>query len=112
MRFAPSHEWASLEGEVATVGLSSFARKELGEIVHVELPKVGQLLHAGDVVCLLESNKSASEVYTPLSGRVLSIHERLRDHPELLNKWEEEVWLFTLKVSDLSEYDQLLSHEI
>jgi glycine cleavage system H protein len=100
MHFTPTHEWISIEGRLATIGISDHAQKELGEIVYVELPKIGQIVQSGEEVCILESTKAAADVYSPASGKVIAINELLRETPSLINRAaESNGWLYKLELS-------------
>lgn len=110
MRFTESHEWIRLEGNVGTVGITDHARGELGEIVHIELPKQGQQLKAGEEVCVLESTKSAADIYSPVTGSVIEVNERLKDSLEMLNRSSElDGWLYRIELAHPKELDHLLS---
>lgn len=112
LKFAQTHEWVRLDGDIATVGVSQFAQEELGEVVFLELPwddagsrvfQAGQ--HFGDV----ESVKATSELFAPVSGELVSVNEALRDRPELVN--DEPYgggWMITIRISDPSELDKLM----
>lgn len=104
MRYAPSHEWALLEKDIATIGISAFAQEELGEIVHVELPKIGTLLKAGEEAAVLESTKAASDIYSPLTGEVIEVNPSFSQE-------KKQDWLFKLKVSASHEYALLMDEE-
>ncbi|WP_406837315.1 glycine cleavage system protein GcvH [Streptomyces sp. AHU1] len=109
LRFAESHEWARLESDgTITVGISDHAQKALGDVVFVELPKVGKVLAAEDAIGVVESVKAASDLYTPVGGEVLAVNEELIDSPELLNDEPYDSWIFRLKPSDRTEFDHLL----
>lgn len=110
VRFTDSHEWVSITDRIATVGISEYAKKELGDIVAVELPKVGSEIRAGEEVCILESTKAAADVYAPLSGKVVAIHSELtRDLHPLNSDPQGRGWLFRLEVSDFKEFERLMS---
>jgi len=112
MYFTPSHEWISLKENIGTVGITKFAQKELGEIVHVELPKVGTVVKAGEEVCVLESTKSAADIYAPVSGEIIAINENIRNAPSSINGApEENSWLFQIKISDPNEIGSLMDLE-
>ena len=81
MRFTESHEWLQLKGNVGTVGITDYAQRELGEIVFIELPKVGHKVKAGQETCVLESTKAAADVYAPVSGKIIAVNEDLRKNP-------------------------------
>lgn len=109
MKFTETHEWIEAEGEVGKVGITQFAQKELGDIVYVELPKVGKQVNAGDEVVVLESTKAAADVYSPVSGTIVEINTALTAAPEKVNlSPENEGWLFKLKYSQKSEIDHLM----
>ena len=110
MRYTESHEWISLQGKVGTIGITDYAQKELGEIVYIELPKVGQKIKAGEEICVLESTKAAADVYAPVSGKVVEVNESLRKSPSSLNQAaESDGWLFRIELSNLGEWNQLLT---
>lgn len=112
MRYTESHEWISLQGKVGTVGITDYAQKELGEIVYIELPKVGQTLKAGQEACVLESTKAAADVYSPVTGKVVEVNEALRQSPSSLNQAAETAaWLFRIELSHPREMENLLTRE-
>ncbi len=108
MKYTKTHEWVSLNGNIATVGVTEHAQKELGDIVYVELPKLGHKVKAGDEIVVLESTKAAIDIYTPLSGQIKEVNESLRESPEQVNfSAEKEGWLYKLELSNTSELDVL-----
>jgi glycine cleavage system H protein len=109
-RFNETHEWVSVEADnIATVGISDFAQSQLGELVFVELPELNDNVTAGDEIAVVESVKTASDVYTPVSGEIVAINEALQNEPNLVNDSAENAgWLYKIKLSDKSEYDALL----
>ena len=110
--YSKTHEWAVIEGDEATVGVSAYAAKELGDITYVELPKIGSDVIVGDSVGVVESVKAASDVYSPLSGTVNTINKNLEDDPGLVsNSPEEKGWMYKLENIDLDELEDLLSEE-
>ncbi len=110
MRFTESHEWIQVSGKTGTVGITEYAQKELGEIVYIELPHVGQIMEKGQAACVLESTKAAADVYTPVSGKVTAVNEKLRVAPGGINEAaESEGWLFQLELTRPQELDHLLS---
>lgn len=112
MKFTKSHEWISLSDNVGTVGITHHAQKELGEIVFVELPKVGKTVKAGDEAIVLESTKAAADVYTPVSGVISEVNTALESHAERVNQSAEgEGWLFKITLSDLEELSGLMDAE-
>ena len=112
-QFLSSHEWAKLEedGKV-TVGISDYAQDQLGDIVFVELPEIDSEVTQGDEAAVVESVKAASEVYSPVSGKVIDVNSSLEDSPETVNLSAfEEGWFFKIEATDISELENLLSPE-
>ena len=112
-KFLSSHEWAKVEedGKV-TVGISDYAQDQLGDIVFVELPEIDSEVNQGDEAAVVESVKAASEVYSPVSGKVIDVNSSLEDSPETVNLSAfEEGWFFKVEVADSSEFENLLSPE-
>ena len=110
LKYSLSHEWSKLEGDTLTVGITDFAQDQLGDVVFVELPKVGAQVAAGSAVAVVESVKTASDIYAPVSGEVTEVNSALTDAPETINSAPyEEGWMFKLRVTDTSELDGLLS---
>ncbi len=114
LKFLDSHEWIKEDNNAVIVGISDHAQNELGEVVFVELPAIGDEFVAGDEAAVVESVKAASEVYTPISGEVIEVNDALEENPELVNTSPyEEGWFFKLKVSDenLGSIDSLMTAE-
>ena len=114
LKFLDSHEWIKVDDNTVIVGISDHAQNELGEVVFVELPAIGDEFVLGDEVAVVESVKAASEVYTPISGEVIEVNDTLEESPELVNTSPyEEGWFFKLKVSDenLGSIDSLMTAE-
>ena len=114
LKFLDSHEWVKVDDNTVIVGISDHAQNELGEVVFVELPAIGDEFVLGDEAAVVESVKAASEVYTPLSGEVIEVNEALEESPELVNTSPyEDGWFFKLKVSDenLGSTDGLMTAE-
>ena len=114
LRFLDSHEWVKVDDNTVIVGISDHAQNELGEVVFVELPAIGDEFVSGVEAAVVESVKAASEVYTPLSGEVIEVNEALEENPELVNTSPyENGWFFKLKVSDenLVSIDSLMTAE-
>jgi len=108
-RFAKTHEWAHVEGDVAVVGISSHAQEEISDIVFVDLPKPGRKVAAGENCCVIESVKSASEIYAPVSGEIVEVNEALNADPALVNREPHAGgWLFKIKMTAPAEYENLL----
>jgi glycine cleavage system H protein len=110
MHYTDTHEWLSLEGNKGTVGITTYAQEELGAIVFVQLPKVGQKVTAGEEVCVLESTKAAADVYAPVSGTIVAVNEEIVKFPGKINQSAETTgWLFQLTISNLAEIENLLT---
>ena len=109
IRYTEEHEWARLSGDTARIGVSDYAQDQLGDIVFVELPAVGDTLAKGEVFGTLESVKAVSELYLPLSGEVVAVNTALTDAPELINQDPYAAWIIEVRPTDAGEYDQLLS---
>lgn len=111
MLFSKSHEWIDVNvmHTIATVGVTDFAQKELGEIVYVELPQIGKEIDAGAEVAVLESTKAAADVYSPVSGLIIEVNSDLKNAANLINSApENKGWIFKIKLSNPAELDQLL----
>jgi glycine cleavage system H protein len=108
--FTKEHEWVSVEGDIATVGISDHAQEALGDIVFAEVPEGGKVVAKGDDAAVVESVKAASDVYAPVGGEVVEGNAALADDPSLINRDPEgEGWFFKLKLSDPSELEGLMS---
>jgi glycine cleavage system H protein len=104
MKFTKDHEWIKVEGDVATIGITEYAAEALGELVYVELPKVGNIYNHHDAFAVVESSKSASDVYIPVSGEVLEINTALTSSPELVNNSAyEKGWIAKVKMSNAGD---------
>lgn len=109
-RYTKEHEWANLEGEVATMGITNYAATQLGDMVYVDMPTVGATVSQGDSMGALESVKAAADFYSPLGGEVIERNERLLDEPGLLNSDPYgDGWFVKVRTSDTSEFDALMS---
>jgi len=108
LKYTKSHEWVSVDGDVATVGITDHAQDLLGDMVFIELPDVGTSFSKGDDCAVVESVKAASDVYSPLSGEVVEVNECLADSPESVNSDSYAAWLFKIKLSDVSELDEMM----
>ncbi len=118
LQYTKSHEWVRTEGDTATIGITDHAQDELGDVVFVELPKVGTAFDAGDSFGTVESVKAVSDLYTPVGGEVVEVNEALNDQPEKINEDPYgEGWIVKLSVSDegdllsASDYEQFLEEE-
>ena len=109
LHFTGEHEWIRVEGDVATVGISSHAQEALGDIVFAEVPDTGRALNKGDEAAVVESVKAASDIYAPVAGEVIEGNPALADNPSLINSDPEgEGWFFKMRVADTSELDGLM----
>jgi glycine cleavage system H protein len=107
--FTADHEWLHIEGDVATVGITDYAQSQLGDVVFVELPKVGRSLKKAEAAAVVESVKAASDVYAPISGEVTEVNETLAAEPALVNSDAAgKAWFFKVKIADKSELDGLM----
>lgn len=109
VKYSKEHEWISVEGDVATIGITRHAAEQLGDLVFVELPAIGKTVAPGDETAVVESVKAASEVYAPLSGEVVEVNSVLEGEPGKVNEAPEgDGWFLKLKLSELSELDGLM----
>ncbi len=109
LKYAKTHEWAKLEdNNIVRVGITDFAQDELGDLVFIELPEIGQSFTAQQQCAVVESVKTASDLFSPVSGEVVAINDALVDEPEKVNDDAYEAWLFCIKASDLTELDALM----
>ena len=110
LRYHKDHEWVRLSGKQATVGISHFAQEALGDIVFLDLPKVGAVVKAGQQVGEVESTKTTSTIYTPVSGTVAKINTDLKDHPEVVNSNPYgKGWIAVIDLANPGEVDQLMT---
>ena len=109
LRYATSHEWIRLEGDIATVGISDHAQEELTDVVFVELPALGRSVDAGDPTAVVESVKAASDIYAPISGEIVEVNPGVEGDPSLVNTDPYgKGWIFKLKVKDVNHISKLL----
>jgi glycine cleavage system H protein len=109
-KYSEEHEWISVESDIGTIGITHHAQAELGDVVYVELPAVGDQLEAGQPFGTIESVKAVSELYAPLSGEVTEVHEALVDQPELVNEDPHGgAWMIRVRIADAAQLDGLLS---
>ncbi|MBC7525509.1 MAG: glycine cleavage system protein GcvH [Flavobacterium sp.] len=112
LKYTKDHEWVSIEGDIATVGITHFAQSELGDIVYVEVETLDQTLEKDAVFGTVEAVKTVSDLFLPLSGEVIEFNEDLEKNPENVNSDPYgKGWMIKIKVSDLSQWDDLLDHE-
>ena len=111
-RYTKDHEWISLEGDIATVGITDFAQRELGDIVYVEVETIGETLGADEVFGTVEAVKTVSDLFLPVSGEILEFNESLEDSPEEVNSNPySSGWMIKMKVSNIDDLSTLLSSE-
>jgi glycine cleavage system H protein len=111
LKYSKTHEWVRADnGDIVTVGISDYAQMEMTELVYVELPEVGRTYEAGDEIAVVESVKSASDIYAPVSGEVIEVNEALTDDPSTVNSSPfNDGWLFKIKMSDASQLDAMMN---
>ncbi len=111
-KFTESHEWVIIENDLVLVGISDFAQKQLGDIVSVELPKVGEEFKKKDTIAIVDSIKASSDIYCPIDGVIEKINEELIEHPELINKSPyESGWIVKIKPQNKGQLDSLMTQE-
>lgn len=111
-KFTKTHEWIQVENSVGTVGITEYAQEKLGDVVYADLPEVGKTVKKGEILLSLESVKAASDVYAPVSGKVVEVNTALEDKPEIVNKDAEgKGWLVKVEIIDPAELDDLLNEE-
>lgn len=109
LRYAKTHEWSKLEDDnVVRIGITDFAQEELGDLVYIELPEVGKQCSVSEQCAVVESVKTASDLFSPVSGVVVAINEALEDAPEQVNDEPYDTWLFCIKADDPAELDLLM----
>jgi glycine cleavage system H protein len=108
-KYTKTHEWALVDGDIATIGVTDYAQRELGDITYLELPEAGDAISAGETFGVVESVKAASDIYSPLDGEVIERNDGLIDTPEVINQSPyENAWLVKVKLADPSQVDALL----
>ena len=109
LKYTKLHEWIKIKDDIAVVGITDHAQKELTDIVFVELPEMGKEVKKGNELCVIESVKSVSEIYAPMSGKIVKVNSKLDDSPEIINESPyDDGWLVELEISDKSEVDSFL----
>ena len=111
LRYTEKHDWIRVEGEFAYIGITDFAQDQLGEILFIEMPEVGDEISAGKEYGVIESSKVASDLISPISGEVVEINERLDDEPEYINEDAYDAWIVKVKLYDIDELDSLINAE-
>ena len=111
-KYTKDHEWVSIDNGIATVGISNHAQESLGDIVFIELPSVGKSVNAKDEICVVESVKAASDIYAPIDGEIMEVNNNLESDAAIINQDAENTgWIFKMKVSNLSQYDELMTED-
>ena len=109
-KYTKEHEWVEVDGDMATVGITNHAQESLGDIVFIDLPTVGKEVKSDEELCVIESVKAASDIYAPIDGEVIEINNNLNDDASIVNQDpEKEGWIFKMKISDLSQYNKLMT---
>ena len=109
-KYTKEHEWVEVDGDTATVGITNHAQESLGDIVFIDLPTVGKEVKSNEELCVIESVKAASDIYAPIDGEVIEINNNLNDDASIVNQDpEKEGWIFKMKISDLSQYNNLMT---
>jgi glycine cleavage system H protein len=109
LKYTKDHEWARIEGDTATIGITDFAQGELGDIVFVELPEVGEVTEQAQSFGTIEAVKAVSDLFSPLTGKIVEVNSKITDSPEIINKDPYgDGWLVKISFSDQSEVDKLL----
>jgi len=112
VKYSSDHEWVLLDGDIASVGISNYAQEQLGDVVFVDLPKVGAALSAGDECAVIESVKAASEIYAPVGGEITAVNDALADEPGAINNDPlGEGWMFKMHIADSGEVDALMDKD-
>jgi glycine cleavage system H protein len=109
LKYASSHEWAKLESDnIVRVGITDFAQNELGDLMFIELPEVGRRVHAQEQCAIVESVKSASDLYSPVTGEIVAVNQNLESEPELVNEDAFGTWLFCVQAENSAELENLM----
>ena len=109
-KYTKEHEWVEVDGDTATVGITNHAQESLGDIVFIDLPTVGKQVKSNEELCVIESVKAASDIYAPIDGEIIEINNNLNDEASIVNQDpEKEGWIFKMKISDLSQYNNLMT---
>ena len=109
-KYTKDHEWILIENNIGTVGITNHAQESLGDIVFIELPEIGKEVKSGSEVSVVESVKAASDIYSPLDGKIIEINNKLKDDPSIVNQdAENDGWFFKIEISDIIDEDKLMS---
>tara|TARA_B100000029_G_C17289315_1_gene856403 strand:- start:319 stop:693 length:375 start_codon:yes stop_codon:yes gene_type:complete len=111
-KYTEDHEWVSLQDQIATVGISNHAQESLGDIVYVDLPSTGKLVKEKEEICVIESVKAASDIYSPIDGEIIEVNESLSNDASIINKDPENSgWIFKLRISEPNQFNNLMSEK-
>ena len=111
-KYTKEHEWVEINGDTATVGITNHAQESLGDIVFIDLPTVGKEVKSNEELCVIESVKAASDIYAPIDGEVIEINNNLNDDASIVNQDpEKDGWIFKMKISNPSQYNNLMTLE-
>ena len=111
-KYTEDHEWVLIDGETATVGITDHAQESLGDIVFIDLPSVGKTVKAKEEICVIESVKAASDIYSPVDGDILEVNDHLSNDASLINQnAESKGWIFKIKMSNLDQLNNLMSKD-
>ena len=111
-KYTKEHEWVEVDGDTATVGITNHAQESLGDIVFIDLPTIGKEVKSNEELCVIESVKAASDIYAPIDGEVIEINNNLNDDASIVNQDpEKDGWIFKMKISDPSQYNNLMTLE-
>ena len=108
LKYTKDHEWIRIAGDTAEIGITDYAQEQLGDVVYVDLPEVGQALSAGDSFGSIESVKAVSELFSPMSGEVTAVNQQLKEHPEIVNTQPHDTWMVRIRLTDTGAQDGLL----
>ncbi|RDY29248.1 glycine cleavage system protein GcvH [Romboutsia weinsteinii] len=111
LKYTSKHEWTKVEGEYAYIGITDYAQDQLGEVLFVEMPEVGDTITQDEDYGVVESSKVASDLVAPISGEVVEINERLEDEPEFINEDPYDAWIIKVKIENSDELDSLISSD-
>jgi|TARA_Y100000310_G_scaffold284075_1_gene306564 glycine cleavage system H protein len=112
LKYTKEHEWVKIENDIATIGITDFAQNALTDIVFVELPEIGKTVTQNKTAATIESVKSVSDIFAPVSGEIIGINEQIKDHPEIINNDPyNKGWLFKIKLADKNELNSMISAE-
>ena len=112
LKYTENHEWVCVEGNIATVGITDYAQRELGDIVYIDVDSIGQDMHVDDIFGSVEAVKTVSDLFMPISGKIIEFNDKLESNPELLNQDPYEAgWIIKVELQDLNDNNELLSSE-